>query len=149
MKILLQRVHSASVDIDSECVAAIGPGLLLLVGFGKVDADSWQPKVAHAAKKLVNLRIFPNDRGHLDHSVVAIHGDILAVPQFTLYGNSHKGRRPDFTDALIPSMASTAFDAFRAALENTLCKPVPAGVFGARMRVHLVNDGPFTLALEL
>jgi len=77
-----------------------------------------------------------------------LFGDILAVPQFTLYGKSHKGRRPDFTDAMDPAVASPAFDAFRTALESALGKTVPAGVFGAEMQVTLVNDGPLTLQFE-
>ncbi len=148
MRILLQRVRTASVETGGEQVAIIGPGLLLLVGFGETDNSDWQLKIGRAAEKLVNLRIFANDRGRLDHSVVDIRGDILAVPQFTLYGKSHKGRRPDFTDAMDPAGASPAFDAFRTALESALGKTVPAGVFGADMQVALVNDGPLTLQFE-
>lgn len=148
MRVLLQRVRTASVETGGEQVAKIGPGLLLLVGFGEADRGDWQSKIGRAAEKLVNLRVFANDRGRLDHSVVDIHGDILAVPQFTLYGKSHKGRRPDFTDAMDPAVASPAFDTFRAALESALGKTVPAGVFGAEMQVTLVNDGPLTLQFE-
>ena len=148
MRVLLQRVRTASVETGGEQVAKIGPGLLLLVGFGEADRGDWQSKIDRAAEKLVNLRVFANDRGRLDHSVVDTRGDILAVPQFTLYGKSHKGRRPDFTDAMDPAVASPAFDAFRAALESALGKTVPAGVFGAEMQVTLVNDGPLTLQFE-
>ncbi len=148
MRVLLQRVRTASVETGGEQVAKIGPGLLLLVGFGEADRGDWQSKIGRAAEKLVNLRVFANDRGRLDHSVVDIQGDILAVPQFTLYGKSHKGRRPDFTDAMDPAVASPAFDAFRTALESALGKTVPAGVFGAEMQVTLVNDGPLTLQFE-
>lgn len=148
MRILLQRVCTAAVEVGDERVAEIGPGLLLLVGFGKVDAGNWQSKIDRVAEKLANLRVFANDQGKLDFSVVDIRGDILAVPQFTLYGKNLKGRRPDFTDALDPAVASLAFDDFRAALETALGKPVPAGVFGADMQVTLVNDGPLTLPFE-
>ncbi len=148
MRILLQRVQSAYVDIDAKRVAEIGPGLLLLTGFGEVDAQDWQQKIRRAAEKLVNLRVFSNDQGKLDHSVIDTGGNILAVPQFTLYGKSLKGRRPDFTDALDPATATLAFDAFKAALETALGKTVPSGVFGADMQVALVNDGPFTLSFE-
>ena len=148
MRVLLQRVRTASVETGGEQVARIGPGLLLLVGFGETDHGDWQAKIGRAAHKLVNLRVFGNDRGKLDLSVLDIRGDILAVPQFTLYGKSHKGRRPDFTDAMDPAVAAPAFDAFRAALESALGKRVPAGVFGADMQVSLVNDGPLTLPFE-
>ena len=148
MRILLQRVRSASVDIDADRVAEIGPGLLLLTGFGEVDAEDWPQKIGRVADKLVNLRIFSNEHGKLDHSVIDTGGDVLAVPQFTLYGKSLKGRRPDFTDALNPVVATTAFDGFREALQGALGKNVPAGVFGADMHVSLVNDGPLTLSFE-
>ena len=148
MRILLQRVRSASVDIESERIAEIGPGLLLLTGFGEVDSEDWSAKIGRAAEKMINVRVFSNDLGKLDQSVLDIGGDIIAVPQFTLYGKSLKGRRPDFTDALDPGIASPAFDAFREALENGLGRPVPAGVFGADMQVALINDGPMTLSFE-
>lgn len=148
MRVLLQRVRSASVDIGAERVAEIGPGLLLLTGFGEVDAEDWASKIGRAAEKLGNLRVFSNAQGKLDHSVIDTGGDILVVPQFTLYGKSLKGRRPDFTDALDPAVASPAFDGFRGALQDVLGKAVPAGVFGADMQVALVNDGPLTLPFE-
>ena len=148
MRVLMQRVRTAAVEVGGERVAEIGPGLLLLVGFGKVDAGNWQSKIDRVAEKVANLRVFANDQGKLDFSVVDIRGDILAVPQFTLYGKSPKGRRPDFTDALDPAVASLAFDEFRAALETALGKPVPVGVFGTDMQVALVNDGPLTLPFE-
>ena len=148
MRILLQRVRSASVDTGTERVAEIGPGLLLLVGFGEVDGENWADQVRRAADKLVNLRVFSNELGKLDRSVIDSGGDILAVPQFTLYGKSLKGRRPDFTDALDPAVASPAFDAFCGELERALGKPVPTGVFAADMQVALVNDGPLTLFFE-
>ncbi len=148
MRILLQRVRSASVTIGGERAAEIGPGLLLLVGFGEVDADDHAGKIRRAAEKMVNLRVFSNEQGKLHHSVIDIEGEVLAVPQFTLYGKSEKGRRPDFTDALDPAIASPAFDAFRTELEAVLGRPVPAGVFGADMQVALVNDGPLTLAFD-
>lgn len=148
MRILLQRVRSASVDIEAERVAEIGQGLLLLCGFGAVDREDWPAKTRRAADKMVNLRVFTNHQGKLDQSVIDLGGSILVVPQFTLYGKSLKGRRPDFTDALAPSVASTAFDGFRDALAHALGKPVQAGVFGADMQVALINDGPMTLSFE-
>ena len=113
-----------------------------------MDREDWPAKNRRAADKVVNLRVFTNDQGKLDHSVIDLGANILAVPQFTLYGKSLKGRRPDFTDALDPSVASTAFDGFREALGHALGKPVQAGVFGADMQVALINDGPMTLSFE-
>ncbi len=148
MRILLQRVLSASVTINNHQTAAIGPGLLLLVGFGRADAKNGPGILDRAARKIVNLRIFANDQGKLDHSVASIEGGLLVIPQFTLYGKSEKGRRPDFTEALAPSAAAALFDTFQAALERELMRPVLAGVFGAEMQVQLVNQGPFTLSFE-
>ena len=148
MRILLQRVTSASVVVEGETVGEIGSGLLLLTGFGKTDDNNVDEPIGRACEKLVNLRVFENDAGKLDRSILDHGGDILAVPQFTLYGKATKGRRPDFTDAMAPDKASPAFDRFVSKLSARLDKPVAKGVFGAEMAVSLVNDGPLTLQLE-
>ncbi len=148
MRVLLQRVSKASVAVDNRTVGEIGPGLLLLVGFGQEDRELISIKVKKACDKLLNLRIFSNTDGKLDHSVVEIKGDILAVPQFTLYGKSLKGRRPDFTDALAPDAASIAFDLFASNIGAALESPIQTGIFGADMKVSLINDGPLTLHFE-
>ncbi len=148
MKVLLQRVANASVEVDTETVARIGPGLLLLAGFGEQDRDNIDIKLKKASDKLLNLRVFSNTEGKLDFSVKDTSGEVLLVPQFTLYGKSLKGRRPDFTDALDPALATGAFDRFRSFLAEGLGKQIPAGIFGADMRVSLVNDGPLTLMFD-
>lgn len=148
MKVLLQRVTSAHVQIEGETVGKIGGGLLLLAGFGEPDRDGVDEKLQKASDKMLNLRVFSNPEGKLDFSVKDTGGDVLLVPQFTLYGKSLKGRRPDFTDALEPALATAAFDRFRSTLSVGLGKPVPAGIFGADMQVSLVNDGPLTLMFE-
>ncbi len=148
MRVLLQRVSQARVEVDSQTVGEIGPGLLLLAGFGNDDQDGLDYKIKKACDKLLNLRVFSNKLGKLDHSVVDIAGNILAVPQFTLYGKSLKGRRPDFTDALAPALASLAFERFAATLSADLGQKIETGVFGADMKVWLVNDGPLTLNFE-
>lgn len=148
MRILLQRVTEAKVTIDNQVVSEIGPGLLLLTGFGRSDQGMLPEKLSRACDKVLNLRVFPNQAGKLDYSVVEKHHDVLVVPQFTLYGKSEKGRRPDFTDALAPELASEAFDRFAATLSTRLGREVASGRFGAEMNVSLVNDGPFTLMLE-
>ncbi len=152
MKLILQRVSSASVKVDDEVVGKIDTGLMVLVGFGKEDEEylgsSPEKLFDTAANKLVNLRIFENSDGNLDHSLHDVNGDILLIPQFTLYGKAKKGRRPDFTDALHPDQARQAFSDFRSHLSSALDKPVPGGVFGADMSVSLVNEGPLTLSLD-
>ncbi len=147
MKILLQRVSSAEVAVAGEPIARIERGVLLLVGFGRADATA-APKLTRAAEKIVNLRIFANAHGKLDQSLLAVGGAVLAVPQFTLYGQTRKGRRPDFTDALAPAPAESRFQAFVEALRQTPVTQVESGRFGADMQVSLVNDGPFTLLLD-
>ena len=144
MKIVLQRVSSASVLLDCKTIAEGSAGLLLLVGFGAADTEA---ELAPMAKKICELRIFPNAEGRFDKSVIDIAGDIIAVPQFTLYGSTTKGRRPDFFAALAPEQATVLFDKFCAALDQALGKAVGRGEFGANMQVSLVNDGPVTLML--
>ena len=148
MKVLLQRVANASVEVESETIARIGPGLLLLAGFGQQDRDNIDATLQKASDKLLNLRIFSNPEGKLDFSVTDTGGEVLLVPQFTLYGKSLKGRRPDFTDALDPALATAAFDRFQSVLAEGLGKQIPAGIFGADMQVSLVNDGPLTLMFD-
>lgn len=144
MRLVLQRVTSASVGVDGEVIASIGRGLVLLAGFGH-DDEAGDP--ARMAEKVVNLRIFPDAKGRLQHSLVDIGGAILAVPQFTLYARLDRGRRPDFTAAMDPAEAARRFEALVDALSCGPGVTVRAGRFGADMGVSLVNDGPFTLAL--
>ncbi len=145
MKVLAQRVSAASVSVEGESVGAIGEGLLLFVGFRKGDVSD---SLERLAQKAVNLRIFEDGSGRLNHSVLDVGGDILAVPQFTLYADTGRGRRPDFVNAMPPGEASPMFDAYVAALADVLGKPVATGVFGANMDVALVNSGPFTIMLS-
>ncbi|MDD2943412.1 MAG: D-aminoacyl-tRNA deacylase [bacterium] len=149
MKVHLQRVLEASVHVDGICRGEIKAGLLLLVGFGEDDcAECIQGKLAKASDKLVNLRVFSDAEGRFQHSVLDISGSILLIPQFTLYGECNKGRRPDFCKALAPQLATQFFDSFNTQLGKALGKKVETGVFGADMKVSLVNDGPVTLLLE-
>jgi D-tyrosyl-tRNA(Tyr) deacylase len=146
MRILIQRVTSAWVEVKGERVAQISTGLLLLVGFGAGDTAHLLDK---AVTKVANLRIFPDNTGRFQYSVSDIRGDVLAVPQFTLYGQTEKGRRPDFGAALSSPEARELFTKFVVCLgeKEELC--VQSGVFGADMAVSLVNDGPVTLLLEI
>ncbi len=145
MRILLQRVRCASVTVDDELIGEIAGGLLLLVGFGRDDAESvLQPM----ADKVANLRVFADQAGHFQYSVLQVRGQVLVVPQFTLYGETGKGRRPDFSAAMPPQTAQALFNGFVAALGSVGVEYVATGRFGASMQVRLVNDGPVTLTLE-
>lgn len=145
MRILVQRVASASVAVDGRITGAIGRGLLLLVG---VTHDDTQATEARMADKVVKLRIFSDDAGLMNRSVLDVGGDLLAVSQFTLYGDARKGNRPSYTDAARSEQASPAFDRLVQQLAARMGRPVPTGVFGADMKVALVNDGPVTLWLD-
>ena len=145
MRILLQRVSSASVVIDNETIGAIDRGYLLLVGIGK---DDTQDTVNKLAKKIVNLRLFPNDEGKFDKSLLNVGGGALVVSQFTLFGDARKGNRPSFIDAAPPELAAPLCDAFAEALRGLGVSLVEAGRFGADMQVSLCNDGPVTLWLD-
>ncbi len=146
MKVLLQRVSSASVVVDGKTSGAIERGLLLLTGFGAGDDSS---KLAPMAQKVANMRVFPNDEGRFHYSVLEVSGDLLAVPQFTLYADTSKGRRPEFFSALAPAEAAKLFDEFVNELKKAGVKRVETGVFGADMKVSLLNDGPVTIMVEM
>ncbi len=145
MRILVQRVASASVAVDGRITGAIERGLLLLVGITHDDTEAIE---ARMADKVVKLRIFGDGAGLMNRSVLDVGGDLLAVSQFTLYGDARKGNRPSYTDAARPEQASPAFDRFVQHLAARMGRPVPTGVFGADMKVALVNDGPVTLWLD-
>jgi D-tyrosyl-tRNA(Tyr) deacylase len=144
VRALVQRVSEASVEVAGETIAAIAGGLLVLVAAGvrdTVDDAAWM------AGKVARLRVLPDDDGRMNRSVLDTGGGVLAVSQFTLYGDVSRGNRPGFTAAAPPDEADSLVDAFAAALRD-LGVPVEQGRFGAHMRVALVNDGPVTLWLE-
>lgn len=145
MRVVLQRATSASVVVADRTIGRIDRGLVLLTGFGENDDAS---VVAPMADKICGLRVFEDDDGRFQYSVNEVAGDLLAVPQFTLYGDTRRGRRPDFTGALAPERARGLFDEFTAALTTRAAGRVETGSFGAHMAIHLVNDGPVTLILE-
>ncbi len=144
MRVLVQRVLSASVTVSGNTTGSIGKGLLLFVGFTHGDDVN---VVRELAQKAVNLRIFADASGRLQHSLNDVQGEVLAVPQFTLYGSTARGRRPDFIQAMDPQNANHLFDLFVAAVDQVVGTRVATGVFGAEMKVALENDGPFTLML--
>lgn len=143
MKLVIQRVKSASVSIDGRVYNAIQQGLLLLVGVGPEDG---QEDLDYAVRKIVNMRIFSDDEGKMNLSVKDIQGEILSVSQFTLFADTKKGNRPAFTGAAKPDMAEAFYQEFNQELAKEVS--VEAGVFGADMQVELVNDGPVTIILD-
>jgi D-tyrosyl-tRNA(Tyr) deacylase len=144
MRTVIQRVTEASVTVDGVAVGQIGRGLLVLLGVGAGDgaADS-----ALLAEKIANLRLFPDQEGRFDRSLLDVGGSVLVVSQFTLYADTRRGRRPGFSDAALPEIAAPLVEAFVEALRGRGL-PVATGVFGAHMHVALVNDGPVTLVLD-
>ncbi len=145
MRIVLQRVSRASVSVDGAVVGAIDRGLLLLVGVapGDTDADAlW------LVNKIADLRIFPDDAGRMNLSLRDVSGGLLVVSQFTLYGDCRRGRRPGFSGAAPPDLAEARYLRLCALFEAAGISLVQRGVFGADMRVELVNDGPVTLILD-
>lgn len=145
MRVVIQRVMSANVDVGGKTVGAIGHGLLVLAGF---EADDGAADLDWMCGKLSRLRIFDDADGVMNLSVQEAGGEVLAVSQFTLYAAVKKGNRPSWSRAARPEVAEPLFDAFVARLTATLGRPVPTGVFGADMQVALVNDGPVTLCID-
>lgn len=145
MKVVLQRVLRASVTVDGVVSGAIGAGYLLLVGIAAGDDES---TVRRLATDVAKARLTPDGQGKMGVNLRDAGGDALAVSQFTLLADFSKGNRPSFNGAARPEVARPLFDLFVAELSTHLGRPVPTGVFGADMRVELVNDGPVTVVLE-
>jgi D-aminoacyl-tRNA deacylase len=139
VRALVQRVSSAAVEVDGERVAAIGSGLLVLLGVRRGDTPEQADRIAG---KVERLRVFGDAEGRMNLSVRDVGGELLCVSQFTLYGDARKGNRPSYVDAALPELAEPLYERVRAALG------AQGGAFGAHMRVTLVNDGPVTLLLE-
>jgi D-tyrosyl-tRNA(Tyr) deacylase len=145
MRVLVQRVGEASINVGGTRTAAIGRGLLLLCGVIASDSDADREWLA---RKIVSLRIFDDDAGVMNRAVTDVGGEILAVSQFTLYASTRKGARPSYSAAATPDLAQPLFSAFVLAVERCLGAPIATGVFGAHMQVSLVNDGPVTIWLD-
>ena len=145
MRIVYQRVSRAAVTADGSPAGAIEKGALLLVGVGKEDTDE---DAAWLAKKVLDLRVFEDDNGRMNLSLRDIEGGVLAVSNFTLYGDCRRGRRPDFTSAGAPAAAKALYERFLDLLAAEGAASVQAGVFGADMAIDMVADGPVTLLLD-
>jgi|SRR5437660_1988769 len=144
MRALLQRVSQASVTVDGQIVGQIGQGLLILLGVGQADGEA---QVKTLVEKIIHLRIFGDDEGKMNRSLLDSGGQALVVSQFTLYADTSKGRRPSFIEAAPPAIAEELVERFKAALV-AYGIAVASGIFGAHMDVALINDGPVTIMLD-
>src|SRR5919108_1276479 len=144
MRALLQRVSSAQVSVNGQTISAIGKGLLILLGVGHGDGDQ---QASFLAEKIANLRIFEDDQGKTNLSILDVKGEAIVVSQFTLYADARKGRRPSFTDAALPEVAEPLVNRFAELLRGHGV-PTQMGQFGAHMLVEIHNDGPVTIWLE-
>lgn len=145
MRVVIQRVTKASVTIDNKEISAIESGLLILVGIENLDT---QEDIDWLSNKIVNLRIFNDDQGVMNNSLLENKGDVIVVSQFTLHATTKKGNRPSYINAARPEIAVQIYEAFVDSLEFKLGKKVGTGIFGADMKVELLNDGPVTILMD-
>jgi len=144
MRVLIQRVSQASVTVDGQTISSIGKGLLILLGVGHNDGEE---QTKFLAEKTANLRIFEDEQGKTNLSILDVKGEAIVVSQFTLYANTSKGRRPSFIEAALPEVAEPLVDRFAELLRGHGV-PTQTGKFGADMKVEIHNDGPVTIWLE-
>src|SRR5260370_15404252 len=144
MRALLQRVSRASVTVDGRVTSAVGPGFLVLLGIGRGDSET---QIKAMAEKIVHLRVFEDDEGKMNRSLLDTGGQVLVVSQFTLYADTRNGRRPSFTDAAPPAIAEPLVERFKDTVAAYGLK-VAGGVFGAHMDVELLNSGPVRISLD-
>ncbi|MFP7297511.1 D-aminoacyl-tRNA deacylase [Neobacillus niacini] len=144
MRVVVQRSKNAKVSVNEKITGQISKGLVLLVGVTHLDSEE---DAAYLAEKIVNLRIFEDEAGKMNLSLLDVGGEILSVSQFTLYGDCRKGRRPNFMEAARPEQANQLYEVFNGLLREKGIK-VETGIFGAMMDVELINDGPVTLIVE-
>lgn len=145
MRLLIQRVKKASVHIGGQKISSIGEGMLLFVGIEEADMEE---DIVFLCKKTVNLRIFDDEKGIMNRSVLETGGDILVVSQFTLHASTKKGNRPSYLRAAKPEISVPLYEQFCVTLSDMLKKQVATGEFGADMQVELVNDGPVTIWID-
>ncbi|MCH4170462.1 MAG: D-aminoacyl-tRNA deacylase [Lactobacillus sp.] len=144
MRIVLQRVAQAQVEIDKQVVGAISQGFVLLVG---IQANDTQTEIDYLVHKIANLRVFTDDEGKMNLPISQVNGQVLSISQFTLYADTKKGNRPSYTQAAKPEISEPIYHAFNTALRHAGLE-VAEGVFGADMQVSLVNDGPVTIVFD-
>ena len=143
MKVLVQRCDKASVSVNNEIVGKIDKGMLILVGFTQTDTSE---NIDYMIEKILHLRIYDDESGIMNKSILDVDGSILSVSQFTLYADTKKGRRPSYVNALNGEKATILYDEFNEKLKKYI--HVETGIFGAEMKVELINDGPVTIMLE-
>jgi D-tyrosyl-tRNA(Tyr) deacylase len=145
MRAVIQRVLEASVEIEGRIVSEVGPGLLILLG---VETGDTPDDLAWLSAKIARLRIFSDSTGKMNHSVIDAGGSVLVVSQFTLHASTQKGQRPSFLRSAVPQISEPLYEQFCNAMERESGKSVARGVFGATMKVALVNDGPVTILID-
>ena len=145
MRVLIQRVKEASVTVDNDIISLIHNGLLVFVG---VTDDDNREDILWLTKKIANIRLFDDENGVMNHSVIEAGGDILAVSQFTLMASTKKGNRPSYIKAAKPEISIPLYEEFCSEMELAVNKPIQRGVFGADMKVRLLNDGPVTIFID-
>ena len=145
MRVVIQRVQSAEVSVNGEKYAEIQFGMLVLVG---IESNDSADDIDWLSKKIVNLRIFSDDEGKMNRSILETNGQIMVVSQFTLFASTKKGNRPSYIRSAKPEISIPLYDQFVFAMERLVNKPVKTGVFGANMAVQLVNDGPVTILID-
>lgn len=145
MRAVIQRVLEASVTVDGKRISEIGPGLLVLLGVEEIDE---MDDVLWLSGKISRMRIFADEEGKMNRSVAELGGDIIVVSQFTLHASTKKGNRPSFLRAAMPAISEPLYEAVCAALETELGNPVGRGIFGADMKISLINDGPVTIVID-
>lgn len=145
MKAVIQRVNHASVTVDSRLISEIGSGLLILLGISPKDTSA---DIQWLANKIANLRIFNDDKGVMNKSLIDENAEVIIVSQFTLLANTKKGNRPSYTGAAGPELAIPLYEEFLSEFEQLLQKKVGAGIFGADMKIDLQNDGPVTIVID-
>ena len=145
MRVLIQRVKKASVSIDGQTKSMIDKGLLVFVGICDEDCDE---DIQWLTKKIINIRLFDDENGVMNKSITEIDGELLAVSQFTLMASTKKGNRPSYIKAARPEISVPLYEKFCKELEANINKPIKTGVFGADMKVELINDGPVTIYID-
>jgi D-tyrosyl-tRNA(Tyr) deacylase len=145
MRVLIQRVKEASVTVDNEVISLIHNGLLIFIG---ITEDDDREDILWLTKKIANIRLFDDENGVMNRSVIDAGGDILAVSQFTLMASTKKGNRPSYIKAAKPDISIPLYEEFCSEMEIAVNKPIQRGVFGADMKVRLLNDGPVTISID-
>lgn len=145
MRVVIQRVSRASVTIEGQCKSAIGSGMLILVGIEETDGAE---DIEWLCKKIVNLRIFDDEGGVMNKSILDVNGEILVISQFTLHASTRKGNRPSYIKAARPELSIPLYEQFCRDLSSSLGKEIGTGEFGADMKIELLNDGPVTICMD-